>query len=239
MLNKIIVKCRRIYYSENKFFPKESIFTLDNLYITEIVNWYKENIMYYEKRDSLERKAIPLVSVELFEMLFVARLTAINEDINTPRITVEINNECVYIGGPKTGIQYPKIFDSDEFRRIWEFNDFKQINFIDIFVKEKSNRRVSIIFNSIYLNFKSRARNNKFFQKADDKYSDKELIIIDAIKMFSTSNEISKYTRIPQRTVRYYLKKLYNNGVIETDEKLNSPARNYRLIDNSANKLGK
>ncbi|MDD4157126.1 MAG: hypothetical protein PHY08_11185 [Candidatus Cloacimonetes bacterium] len=235
MKNNIIVICRRVFYTENKFFPKENVYSLNDMSVAGITKWYKENIIYYEKRDSLERKSIPLISEELFKMFLIARLTAVYNDDNASKIIIEINNECVYISGPKVNINYPSVFDSKIYKEIWEYNNFEDLNFIELYQSEKSSRRVSIIYNSVYLNFKTKARNKKYFKKDDYIYSEKELIIKNALKLFSTSYEISKYTNLPQRTVRYYLNKMAHLGLIKSEGKLNSPTRSYIFNDDSTN----
>lgn len=239
MFPRVVAKCRRIFYLENKFFPKESIIAIYDFNVNEIVNWFRDNILYYEKRDTLERKSVPFVSEELFKMLFIARLTLMSDDNNVSRITVEINDECLYISGAKESINYPSVFFSAQFLKIWKMNRFPIIDFVEIYNEEKLNRRISIIHNSVYFNFKSRTKNSKYFQKGSYKFSDKELVIADALELFSTSLEVANYTRIPQRTVRYYLDKLRSYGIVDVQGKTNSPERKYRLTENSAKILGK
>ncbi len=234
MNNRLIVKCRKVFRTANSFFPKETIFPVNNYMLRDIVEWFNDNIMYYEKRDSLERKSIPLISEELFKMFLVASVSSKDNDYDDLNLIVEINNECVYISGNKIKPNYPTVFKSQKFKYIWDKNKFEDFDFLEIYRLEKSNRRVSIIYNSIYLNYKSKARNKKYFKKNDYNYSEKETVIIEALKMFSTSFEISKYTNIPQRTVRYYLNKMERSGLIMSDGKLNSPNRKYKIKDDSA-----
>lgn len=234
MDTRTVIKCRKVFRTDNSFFPREIIYPVDNYILEDIVKWYKENIMYYEKRDSLERKSIALISEELFKMFLVANVSSKDNNENDSNLTVEINNECVYFSGTKGKSIYPDVFESKKFDYIWKKNKFEEFNFLELYKLEKRNRRVSIVFNSVYLNYKSKARNKKYFQKDNYKYSEKEIVIIEALKIFSTSYEISNYTNIPQRTVRYYLNKMENFGLIMSDDKLNSPNRRYMLRDNSA-----
>ncbi|OHE42019.1 MAG: hypothetical protein A2Y16_00070 [Tenericutes bacterium GWF2_57_13] len=234
MTQFINVKCRKILVKEKSFYSQqETVFRgpLEHV-VTEVLEWYKNNIRYYEKRDGWGRITLPIVPTGKIMFFFLVNITMIMMDLagpSKPSVNLEINDDCVYISGGRHRIDYSTLFQNVDFQKIWTQVDDHSFD-VGAFLEGKYDRKEIVQYRgSIYVNYKD-VREKKFYFENNQKVTEKELLIRDALRKSpqSTSSDISRITGIPPRTIRYYLQKI--DG-IQTFGSSKSPNRAYALIE--------
>jgi len=232
--NSIDVNCRKVAVKETKFYSYHETFFSGGVsdIIKNVSEWFNKNIKYYEKKDDWERKTIPVVSSSTFIFfLLCTALTCLEKQDKKEniRVSIEINDDCVYISGANSKIDFAEVTGNDLFLNIWKKHEDNTFD-LDLFLSGKFDRkRIIFVYNSIYLNYKDRIRGKKFYMSENERFNEKELLVRDILSKYpmSSSLEISKYSGIPQRTVRYYLNKM--KDVQPNNSARNSPQRVYSL----------
>jgi hypothetical protein len=235
------ISCRKVSLKETRFYSfHETIFNGEtDIIVQDVFQWYIKNIKYHDLTDNWERKTVPVVSFGTF--LFFLLCTVFSnveksDTINKTALNIEINDDCVYISGRNPKIRFKELTKSDEFNHVWEQYDDKTFDINKFLTGEYNHKKIVFVFNSIYLNYKDYVRGKKFYIFENEEVSDKELLIKETLEKYphSSSLEISRYTGIPQRTVRFYLNKM--ESVQSNDTLRNSPKRAYSLAKNESAK---
>ncbi|HBP26229.1 MAG TPA: hypothetical protein DD618_04685 [Acholeplasmatales bacterium] len=235
MNRNLSIRCRKVSLHETRFYSfHETVFNGEiDVVIQEVFQWYNKNIKYYDLKENWERKTVPVVSFGTFMFFLICSVISRIENPDSSEKTtmnIEINEDCVYISGRNTKTDFQELTKSLAFIHFWEQFDDKTFDVNKFLDKEYNHKKIIFVYNSIYLNYKDYIRGKKFYLSENEEVNEKELLIKETLKKYpqSSSLEISKYTGIPQRTVRFYLNSM--EFVQSNCTSRNSPKRVYSLM---------